>query len=128
MELAIFDRTGVYIAYPTSPAFKSIYRAKNYKTQVNDQHTKVGKAQDSFKSRKNCYLRNFDNETEFLPIALIDWGLLKLAEKLILGAVGTHFSKVGRAHEWFQTTDRKKILEIIARTLTESDIEHELIA
>jgi hypothetical protein len=47
-----YIRTGIYLAYPTSPETKSIYRQKSYKTLDNDTHTKVGIAKDSFKARE----------------------------------------------------------------------------
>jgi hypothetical protein len=34
MDQNTLDRTGVYIAYPTSPTLESIYKLKNYKTKV----------------------------------------------------------------------------------------------
>ena len=127
MDIATLDRPGVYIAYPMSPLLKSISHTGDYKAKVNDQHTKVGKTEDSFISREKAYMKDFDNEVEFVPVALSDRVLLKCAEKLILDAVGTDFSKVKGTSEWFLTSNRRKIAKIIARTLIESGIEHELV-
>lgn len=120
-------RTGVYIAYPTSPILKSIYRPKNYKTKVNDQHTKVGIASDSFRSRKCSYLGNFDNEVEFIPVVFVDREFLDAVEKLIITVLWSNFSRVGRSREWFCTSDRRRISDIIAKTLVDSGIKHELV-
>lgn len=118
------EETGIYIAYPTSPILKSIYQVKNYRTQVNHQHTKVGIAKGSFSARKKGYVKNFDEEVDFIPIAIIDYEYLKYAETRVILAVSSEFSKVGRAQEWFNTSDRQRISEIIAHTLMSSDIEH----
>jgi len=56
------------IAIPTSAVLKSIYRVQNYKTQVNNEHLKIGITKDSFESRSRCYYDNFDNEVEFIPL------------------------------------------------------------
>ncbi len=127
MNENMLDRTGVYIAYPTSPILKSIYRPKNYKTKVNDQHTKIGIARDSFRSRKSGYLGNFDNEVEFIPVVLVDREFLNAVEKLIIEALCSNFPRVGKAREWFCASDRRRISEIIAKTLLESGIKHEYI-
>ena len=97
MELDIEGKTGVYIAYPTSPILKSIYRPKNYKIMVNDQHTKVGIAKDSFASRRKGYVGNFDNEVEFIPIAVVPLEQLIEAERHILSAVRNKYTRVGCA-------------------------------
>ena len=126
MDENMLNRTGVYIAYPTSPTLKSIYRPKNYKTKVNDQHTKIGIAKNNFKSRKSDYLGNFDNEVEFMPVVLIAPEFLEAIEKSIVSVLCSNFRRVGRT-EWFCTTDRRRISEIIVKTLVESGIEHEYV-
>lgn len=78
------ESTGIYIVYLTSPASKSIYRAKKYKTEVNNQNLKVGIAKKSFKSRKSGYEANFDYEVEFLPFIRIKREFLEDAEKKLL--------------------------------------------
>lgn len=122
-----YTKTGIYIAYPTSPVLKSIYKAGNYKTMVNNQHTKIGKAQTSFHTRSKDYLGNFDNEAEFIPMALIDEKDLEHAESMILSEINGEFSRVGHAKEWFNTLNRKRISDIIFSTLTTSGIEYESI-
>ena len=127
MELDIEGKTGVYIAYPTSPILKSIYRPKNYKIMVNDQHTKVGIAKDSFASRRKGYVGNFDNEVEFIPIAVVPLEQLIEAERHILSAVRNKYTRVGRAREWFNTPERQRIVEIVVATLATSGFDHERI-
>ena len=128
MEVGFEQRTGIYIAHPTSPVLKSIYRPKNYKTTVNNQHTKVGIAKKSFASRRKGYVDNFDNEVEFIPITLIPLEQLVKAEHLILNAIHKKYKKVGRSREWFNTSMRQEIAGIIIATLDESGIAHEQIA
>jgi len=123
----IEQKTGIYIAYPTSPLLKSIYRPGSYKTKVNDQHTKVGIATKSFASRRKVYFDNFDNEVEFIPITIISSDQLKKAEQLILVEIKRKYKKVGRSREWFNTPKRQEIVEIIISTLAESGIAHEQI-
>ena len=110
-----WDATGVYIAYPTSAILRPIYRG--YTTKVNNQHTKVGIAQDSFSARRRSYLGTFDGEVTFTPIAEIPAGDLPAAESKILAAIGARFQRVERAQEWFATDDRQTIVEITLRAL-----------
>jgi len=126
--LAIEQQTGVYIAYPTSSLLKSIYRPGKYKTMVNDQHTKVGIAKSSFASRRKVYVDNFDNEVEFIPIAIVPLKQLVEAERLVLSAIHQKYTKVGRAREWFNTSERQEIVEIIGATLAKSGIKYERIS
>jgi hypothetical protein len=123
----ILESTGIYIVYPTSPTLKSIYRAKHYKTKVNDQHIKVGIAKESFRSRKSGYLGNFDSEVEFLPFILMRQEFLENAERKVIAAIRTKFSRVGHSREWFNTSNIQEITKIIAKTLLENNIEHERI-
>lgn len=104
--------TGIYIAYPTSPVLKPIYRG--YKTKVNNAHTKVGIATDSFYARKNSYFSTFDGEVEFVPIAEIKNEIIEEVEQEILGRLSRLFRKVGNAHEWFDTDNRDMVLQIIS--------------
>jgi len=127
MDDEINTKTGIYIAYPTSPELKSIYRPKNYKTKVNNQHTKVGIAKDNFNSRKKDYLANFDNEVEFYPIVLVEIEHIDYAESLVISAIKLEFKKVGRAREWFDTSNRQRVSEIILSTLSGSGIECEFV-
>ena len=127
MTTCIDEQTGIYIAYPTTDTLKSIYRPKNYKTEVNNQHTKVGIAKESFQARKTGYTSNFDNEVEFHPIAIIDRAYLEEAESKIIAAICKEFGRVGRAREWFCTSDHKRIVDIIIDSLSASGIKHELL-
>ena len=128
MNLEILDLTGLYIVHPTSPAMKSINRARQYRTKVNDRHTKIGKAHLSFQSCRGGYLINFDQEVEFLPVAAIDRECLDYAGQLVLQAVCTHYATVGHSPQWFQTAHRQRVIGIIADALAESEIEFRLLA
>ncbi len=121
------DKTGIYIAFPTSSTIKSIYPQKQYKAMVNNQHTKVGIAKDSLRARKLSYLRTFDNEVEFVPIAVVEQEFLKSVEERIILEIRSRFSRVGKSREWFHTSDRRKVFEIVSQILLESNIEHELL-
>ena len=94
------NKTGIYIAIPTSNTLKSIYRAQNYKTQVNNEHLKIGITKDSFQSRSKCYYDNFDNEVEFIPLVAINRDVLKEVEAKVLAQIKIEFNRVGRAREW----------------------------
>lgn len=109
-----WSATGIYIAFPTSPLLKPIYRG--YATKVNNQHTKVGIARDSFSSRKNSYMNTFDGEVVFLPVVVIDAKLVESRENIILNKLSKLYPRVGRAREWFYTTDTKAVLQIINET------------
>lgn len=96
------NRTGIWIAHPTSPNLTSIHPSKNTKPKVNDQNAKVGKTEKSFRDRKKDYLRDFDNEVEFIPVALVDQKCLDDAEHKILSALQrSNFHNVGGPHKWF---------------------------
>lgn len=121
------DGTGIYLAFPTSSMLKSIYPQKQYKTMVNDQHTKVGIAKDSLRARKRNYLNAFDNEVKFVPIAFVEQEFLEFIEDLILLELRSRFSRVGKSREWFHTSDRQKVIEIVSKVLLESNIAYELL-
>jgi hypothetical protein len=123
-----YSQTGIYLAYPTSPEPKSIFRQKNYKTKVNENHTKVGIAKDSFKGRENGYLINFDKEIKFIPLAIIeDIEELKECERLILKMLDSEFSKVKPSREWFDTNNYQRVTEIVAKVLSLHNIKHKFI-
>lgn len=128
MSKSACHQTGVYIAYPASPILKSINKLKNNKIMVNDQHTKLGIANDSFLSCKKEYLENFDNEVDFIPVATIGSEHLEHIEAQIISAIQSEFQKVGQTNEWFDTSDHQRILEIISNTLAASGIEYQYIA
>lgn len=121
------DGTGIYLAFPTSSMLKSIFPQKQYKTMVNDQHTKVGIAKDSLRKRKLSYLKTFDNEVKFVPIAFIEREFLEFIEGRIILELRSRFSRVGKSREWFHTSDHQKMIEIISRILSESNVAHELL-
>ncbi len=116
MKESLLNKTGIYIAYPTSAKLKSIYAGSEAK--VNNKHTKVGIAKKSFKSRKKGYDKVFDDEVEFEPLVEIaDLKELKEIEKEILINIKKEFSKVGQTQEWFETANRDRIKEIALDTL-----------
>lgn len=106
-----WNSTGIYIAYPTSSTLKPIY--PGYATMVNDRHTKVGIARDSFAARRNSYMGTFNGEAVFLPLAVLDAQHLEAIEQVILAKLCERFRRVGRAREWFDTTDREAFLAVI---------------
>ncbi|MEA1051904.1 hypothetical protein U5801_19135 [Lamprobacter modestohalophilus] len=108
-----WECTGLYIAFPTSPTLKPIYAG--YKTLVNNQHTKVGIARDSFMARKQSYVGTFEGEVEFWPIVEVAREQLKGVEDQLLARLSQRYTKVGRAREWFNTTDRAEIRLMIQR-------------
>ena len=124
--ISVENKTGIYLAFPTSSVLKSIYRPKNYTTMVNDQHTKVGIAKDSFSSRSRGYLSNFDDEVDFQPLALIDdVEELIAAEKVVLANLRAEYLRVGRAREWFATNDHERVVEIVIAALERSGIQYQ---
>ena len=127
MTSAILNLTGIYIAYPTSPALKPINRVTHGQAEVNDRYTNVGVTYCSFLSRRSCYLANFDDEVEFLPVVAVEPEHLTYAHELVLEAVGTCYDRVGHAREWFQTAHRQRIIGIIVDTLNEHGIEFSLV-
>ena len=123
----MWNQTGIYIARPTSAVLKSIYRAKNYKTKVNNEHLKIGITKDSFQSRSKCYYDNFDNEVEFIPLVAINRDVLKEVEAKVLAQIKIEFNREGRAREWFDTNDKNRIISILMSTLEEENVKFELI-
>lgn len=94
---------------------------------VNDRHTKVGVAKDSFSSRRKGYVGNFDGEVEFVPIAVLPVEQLVQAERCVLDAIRQEFSKVGRAREWFDTRERRRVVEVVIATLAAWGFDYERI-
>ena len=105
------SRTGIYMAFPTVPVLKPIYR--KLKTQVNNQHTKVGITTDSFANREREYKKTFNQEVEFIPLVEVPSERLHQIESVLLFALTKRYAKVGRAREWFNTTDRETIAEMV---------------
>lgn len=112
-ETVQFNRqaTGIYIAFPTTPVLKPIYR--KLKTQVNDQHTKVGITVSSFASREREYRNTFQGEVMFMPLAEIPVHRLPAIEAMLLVEMTTRFQRVGRAREWFATTERDTVMDVV---------------
>ncbi len=121
------DKTGIYVAYPTSPVLKSIHKAKNYKTKVNSQHTKIGKAKVSFRSRQRSYVNDFDNEVVFKPIVVIAPHLLDDVEDSIRKNIDLEYRRAGNARDWFETDNRERIIEIIMQTMATLGIQYERV-
>ena len=123
----MWNKTGIYIATPTSNTLKSIYRAQNYKTQVNNEHLKIGITKDSFQLRSKCYYDNFDNEVDFIPLVAIDRNKLKEIENKVLNRIKDEFTRVGRAREWFDTNNKARIISILISTLNHENVEYEFL-
>jgi len=118
--------TGIYITYPKSTEEKSIYKAKDYKTKVNNQCTKIGIVETNFASREKCYVDNF-GDIVFQQIAIVDKVYLKEIEKRILTEIKKEFKTVGWSREWFHTTNRERLIDIVRRVLAQNNIPCEII-
>jgi hypothetical protein len=124
------DSVGVYIAFPTSVTLKPTYRG--HKTLANSEHTKVGIARRSFASRQRQYLATFRSEVAFFPILALPALLLPAFETEVLREVKRLYQKSGRAREWFHTTERQALAELIwsmsagARLLIAADAVSEI--
>ena len=112
--------TGIYIAYPTSKVLKRTYRG--HKSFVNNRSTKVGITKKCFSSRQAEYMRTFDGELRFIPLAAISPHDLPAIENTILAKLRMEFSNVGNTKEWFDTQDRESIVKIIDSVLCESGL------
>ena len=110
---------GVYLAYPTSEVLKPIYR--KLKTQVNSAHTKVGITTQSFALREREYKNTFQREVVFMRVAEVPVSRIPEVETAILLELGSKYRRVGRAREWFKSSDREAIqaavVSIVARVL-----------
>lgn len=119
----LMENTGIYLVYPISEKIESIFKQKNYKTKVNNEHTKVGITEKSFKSRKKCYVDNFD-DVDFMVLAIVDAKYLKIIEKEILIVIKREFNIVGYSREWIDSNNRSRIIEIIYNKLEKSGIPY----
>lgn len=126
MKANLVKETGIYIVYPLSKKFQSIYKVKNYTTEVNTCHTKVGISESGFGAREKNYIKNFGS-VDFQPIAIVDKIYLKDIEKDILAELKKHFNRSGKSREWFDTQDRNRIRKIILKVLDYSDIPYAII-
>lgn len=107
------ELTGSYMAYPTTTELKPTYR--KHKSMVNLNHTKVGITTDCFRKRSNEYHRTFNNEVNFIPLLAMPADELALIEGEILNALRNKYNNVGRTREWFDTSDREDIVQIISQ-------------
>lgn len=105
------NATGIYLAYPTSPVLKPTY--PGHKTLVNDQHTKIGIARNSFIIREDEYMRTFQHEVAFVPLLELQAYALSAFEAKVLALLRARFPLSGSAREWFHTTERKAIAELV---------------
>lgn len=119
-------KTGIYITFPKSNNKQSIYKAKNYKTKVNNECTKVGIVETTFDSREKSYADNF-GDIVFEKIAFVDKVYLKDIERLFLAEIKKEFKTVGRSREWFHTTNRERLIEIIRQVLDQSNIPCDVV-
>lgn len=123
----LMKQTGIYLVYPTSEELESIYKPKGYKTMVSNQHSKLGITQKSFKSRKKCYTKNFE-DVVFKPLVIVDSIYLKSIEKEILNVIKNEFNTVGYSREWIDSTNRTRITEIVRDELVKSRIPHIIVS
>ena len=124
---SINEETGIYLVYTKSSELQSIYKAKNYKTQVNNQHTKIGITKNSFASRKKNYEANFGSYLVFKELIILDKKYLKDVEGEILNKLKQEFNKVGRSREWFDTSDRDRIIQIVRDILSKTGFYYEVV-
>jgi hypothetical protein len=127
MNPSIANLQGVYLAYPTSPELKSIYKAKDYKTKVNNQHTKIGKADSSFANAMSRYTSSFDGEIKFVPIASVDKQAIEIVEASIKKEMNSRFKRLGRAREWFDTDDRKQVRDVILQVIINAGVSYTVL-
>ena len=103
--------TGIYIAYPTSPVLKPTYHG--HKTLVNNEHTKIGITISSFVTRENEYMRTFSGELAFIPLVAAPLHVLAELEARLLMELRRRYSPSGSAREWFHTTERQAIAQLV---------------
>lgn len=103
-----WHETGLYIAYPTTSVLKVTY--PGHRTQVNQQHTKIGMAKRSFQARRLEYNRTFTGEVQFIPLAVVNRNCLSAIEAHVLAALQANYKTVGFAKEWFDTDDRHSLV------------------
>lgn len=105
--------TGVYIAYPTIKEFKPTYRG--HKTLVNHDHTKVGITRSNFIAREDEYMSTFQFEVAFFPVLELSADHLARFEARLLAELSAKYPRSGTAKEWFSTTKRQAIAELVWR-------------
>ena len=102
---------GVYLAYPTTEALKATYYG--HRTFVNLAHTKVGIASVSLGSREAEYMRYFNREIVFQPLLQLHSAELRQFERQLLLQMNRRYTRSGRAREWFATSDRASIIQLV---------------
>lgn len=105
------DAIGVYLAYPTTSVLRPTYRG--HKTLVNHEHTKVGITTKAFVTRENEYMRTFSFELAFFPLLVAPLASLYVMEHAILAEMRRRYPLSGAAREWFHTTARQDIAELV---------------
>jgi len=118
-------KIGIYIAYPTTSELKPI--DKGLKTEVNDNHTKVGKCENSFLGREKNYLKTFHNEVEFHPVVILKKIEEVKIEKELIKVLKEKYKRVGFAQEWFDTDDHESVKKIIVDVVKKSSVDYELV-
>ncbi|MCE7950060.1 MAG: hypothetical protein DYH18_03025 [Xanthomonadales bacterium PRO7] len=103
--------TGVYLAFPTCTTLKPTY--PGHKTFVNSEHTKVGIARHSFASRERQYIATFQSEVAFFPVLALPAAQLPGFEAELLRQVRHLYPRSGRAREWFHTSARQALAELV---------------
>lgn len=115
-------RSGIYLVYPKSKEPQSIWKPKGYKTKVNCNHTKVGKTNDFAGALHGRYIPNF-GDVEFFDITEVPQSKLAGVEKAIHYRIKQEgIKRVGRSREWYDTTDRTKLKDIILQVVAEFKI------
>jgi hypothetical protein len=105
--------TGIYLAHPTTAVFKPTYRG--HKTIVNHNDTKVGIVRNSFAARRREYMATFQSEVAFYPLLEAPADVLPAIEQQLMLLLRGLYSRSGTAREWFRTTERQAIAELVWR-------------
>jgi len=127
MNNDIWNKVGLYIAYPTSSTLKYVFKVKSYKGMVNEKHTKIGVTTRNFGDRKKQYLHSFDNEVVFKPVAIIPVESICKVDSIVLTEIKKEFNIVPNTRKWIETSNHQKIIEIILTSLTKSGYNFEAV-
>jgi hypothetical protein len=125
LEIPHESESGLYLAWPVSDELQSIYKRKNYKTLVNNQHTKFGQAKH-FGKRARGYVDNFTGGCKFEPVVIVALEHLDEAETAVKQALRAEFNNVGNASEWLDSTYHNLMSELMIKALVETKIPHTL--
>jgi hypothetical protein len=88
---------------------------------VNHEHTKVGITTSTFVMRENEYMRTFNQEIAFLPIVVVPIHKLASLESQVLAELRNRYSLSGSAREWFRTTEREQIAQLVWKLAVDSE-------